>query len=154
MTVAYSRISSRSFTKTGLVGGPAGVRWRDGRAFDDAEEDIPEPASPTFEETVDTRLEELTMEVADLRSMMETMVHRQTSMQATIDTLVDLVSSWVTGNPSQSAPSTAPVPQAEDAAGADTEAVPAPATTSAPPPAAAADPTPPGDDLIEFFVPL
>ena len=25
MTVAYSRISSRSFTKMGLVGGPAGV---------------------------------------------------------------------------------------------------------------------------------
>ena len=93
------------------------------------------------------------MEVADLHSTMETMVHRQTSMQATLDTLVDLVSSWVTGHPSQSVPSTAPVPQAEDAVGADTTAVPAPATTSAPPPAAV-DPPPSGDDLIEFYIPF
>ncbi|XP_042405167.1 uncharacterized protein LOC121995507 [Zingiber officinale] len=171
MTVAYSRISSCSFTKTGLVGSPAGVRWRDECAFgegprarrrgdaqtlvpaaDDAEEDIPEPASLTFEETVDTRLEELTMEVADMRSTMDTIVHQQTSMQATLDTLVDLVSSWVTGHPSQSVPSTAPVPHTEDAAGVDSAAVPAPATTSAP--STAIDPPPSGDDLIEFYVPL
>ena len=178
ITVAYSRISSRSFKKSGLIGGPAGVRWIDGRAFgegprarhrgdaqalapaeDEAEEEFHGPASPSFEETVSTHLEELTLEVASLRTTLDTVVQQQTSMQATmtsmqrtLDTLVDLEGSWVTVHPSQSGPSIAPVPPAEEAPDPDSAAVPALATTSAP--AADPAPTPPGDELIEFYVPI
>ncbi|XP_042380526.1 epsin-1-like [Zingiber officinale] len=163
---------------SGLIGGPAGVQWIDGRAFgegprarhrgdaqalapaeDEAEEEFHGPASPNLEETVSTRLEELTLEVASLRTTLDTVVQQQTSMQATmtsmqrtLDTLVDLVGSWVTVHPSQSGPSPAPVPPAEDAPDPDSAAVPAPATTSAP--AADPAPTPPGDELIEFYVPI
>ncbi|XP_042441288.1 trigger factor-like [Zingiber officinale] len=82
--------------------------------------------------------------------MMDTVVQQQTSMQRTLDTLVDLVGSWVTVHPSQSGPSTAPVPPAEDAPNPNSTAVPAPATTFAP--AANPDPTPPGDELINGIV--
>ncbi|XP_042382695.1 uncharacterized protein LOC121975235 [Zingiber officinale] len=153
------------------MGGPGGVRWRNGRALGegsrarhrgdaqalalavvDAEEDILEPAFPMFEEIVDIRLEELTMEVVSLRTMMDTMVHRQSTMQTTLDTLVDLVSFWVTGHPSQSVPSTDLVPHVEDVPSAVSATTPAPATTSAP--SADPDTTLSGDDLIEFYVPL